>query len=100
VKCKIVKCEIAEQGKEKNRMGFNDNFRARTKAFALRVIKLFRALPRTDEARILGKQLLRTGTSVGANFRAATRARSKADSFLRLQSWPKKLMNPLIGWNY
>lgn len=60
-------------------MGFNDDFRVRTKAFALRVIKLFRALPRTEESRVLGRQLLRSGTSVGANFRAATRARSKAE---------------------
>lgn len=60
-------------------MGFNDDFRIRTKSFALRVIKLFRALPGTDESRILGKQLLRSATSVGANFRAASRARSKAE---------------------
>jgi len=60
-------------------MGFNDDFRIRTKAFALRIIKLFRALPKTEEARIIGKQLLRSGCSVGANFRAATRGRSKKE---------------------
>jgi four helix bundle protein len=53
--------------------------RNRTKQFALRIIRLFRHLPRSPEAQVLGKQLLRSGTSVGANYRAARRARSKAE---------------------
>ena len=53
--------------------------RARTKQFALGIIKLFRILPRTEEARVIGRQLLRSGTSVAANYRAACRARSKAE---------------------
>lgn len=65
-------------------MGFNDEFRERTKSFALRIIKLYRSLPRTEEAKIIGKQLLRSGCSVGANFRAATRARSKAEFYSKL----------------
>lgn len=51
----------------------------RTKQFAIRIIKLFRSLPKTDEARIVGKQVLRSGTSVGANYRAVCRARSTAE---------------------
>jgi len=51
----------------------------RTKRLALRVIGLFRALPHTEEARALGKQLLRSATSVAANYRAACRARSQAE---------------------
>jgi four helix bundle protein len=51
----------------------------RTKAFALRVIKLVGSLPNTLVARRLGDQLLRAGTSVAANYRDACRARSKAD---------------------
>ena len=51
----------------------------RTKVFALRVIKMFSALPKTEVARVLGKQVLRSGTSVGANYREAHRARSKAE---------------------
>ncbi len=51
----------------------------RTKQFALRVITLFRALPKTDEARVIGKQLLRSATSVAANYRSVCRARSRAD---------------------
>ena len=53
--------------------------RERTKEFALRIIRLFSALPKTVEARVLGKQLLRSGTSVGANYREAYRARSKSE---------------------
>ena len=51
----------------------------RTKRFALRIITMFRALPKTEEARIIGKQVLRSSTSVAANYRAACRARSKAE---------------------
>ena len=51
----------------------------RTKAFALRILRMFAALPKTTEAQVLGKQVLRSGTSVGANYREAHRARSKAE---------------------
>jgi len=51
----------------------------RTKAFALRIVGMFSALPKTTEAQVLGKQLLRSGTSIGANYREAFRARSKAE---------------------
>ena len=57
----------------------SEALRDRTKRFALRVIRLFRSLPHSPEAQVLGKQLLRAGTSVGANYRAAGRARSKAE---------------------
>ena len=53
--------------------------KARTKAFALRVIRLCRALPASDEARVVRRQLLRSATSVAANYRAATRARSRRE---------------------
>ena len=51
----------------------------RTKKFAIEIVRLFRTLPRTDEARVIGKQLLRSGTSVAANYRALCRARSRPD---------------------
>ena len=51
----------------------------RTKEFALRIIRLFRALPKAREAQRIGDQMLRAGMSVGANFREATRARSGAE---------------------
>jgi four helix bundle protein len=51
----------------------------RTKKFALAVISFWEALPKDETGRILGRQLLRSGCSVGANYRAACRAKSKAD---------------------
>lgn len=51
----------------------------RTTEFALRIVRMFTALPKTDEARTLGKQVLRSGTSIGANYREARRARSTAE---------------------
>jgi four helix bundle protein len=60
-------------------MSRQEELRNRTKRFALRIIRLFRSLPRSTEAQVLGKQLLRSGTSVGANYRAAGRSRSKAE---------------------
>ena len=55
------------------------NLAVRTKNFALQIIRLFPKLPRTTEAQVLGKQLLRAGTSVGANYREAYRGRSKPE---------------------
>src|ERR1051325_2648319 len=54
-------------------------FKRARKNFALRVIRIFSSLPRTTEAQILGKQVLRSGTSIGANYREAYRGRSKAE---------------------
>lgn len=56
----------------------------RSKAFALRVIRLFRTLPFRTDTQVLGKQLLRCGTSVAANYRAACRSRSKAEFIARI----------------
>lgn len=55
------------------------NLKIRTLEFALRIVKLFGALPKTTQAEVIGKQVLRSGTSVGANFREASRARSNAE---------------------
>ena len=56
-----------------------EEFKVRPKAFALRVIKVVDALPRDTVAKTLGHQLLRSGTSVAANYRASVRAKSSAD---------------------
>jgi four helix bundle protein len=56
-----------------------DELRHRTKTFAIRIVNLFRSLPRSPDAQTLGKQILRSGTSVAANYRAVCRARSKAE---------------------
>ena len=56
----------------------------RTKTFALRIMKLVDALPKTTAARAIGSQLIRSGTSVSANYRAACRGRSKAEFIAKL----------------
>ena len=61
------------------------DLRVRTKAFALRVIKLYIALPKRHEAQILGGQILRSGTSVGAHYREACRAKSDADFISKIE---------------
>ncbi|HWC60513.1 MAG TPA: four helix bundle protein [Verrucomicrobiae bacterium] len=57
----------------------NVDLKQRTKRFALDAITFFEALPKDETSRVLGRQLLRSGTSVGANYRAAKRAKSNAD---------------------
>ena len=94
-----------------------DELRDRTKKFALRIIKLVNALPNTIVGRAIGGQLVSSGTSVGANYRAACRGRSKAEFNFKLHIvleeadesafWleviieaellPKKLVIPLLN---
>jgi four helix bundle protein len=62
-----------------NNLDFATQMQERTKTFAVKVVKFFTKLPKTDEARVLGRQMLRSGTSVAANYRAACRAKSSAD---------------------
>jgi four helix bundle protein len=61
-----------------------EEMKMRTKQFALRVVRLVQSLPPNLVAEVLGKQLLRSGTSVGANYRAACRAKSTADFINKL----------------
>ena len=61
-----------------------NDLRERTKQLALRVIRLYGALPRRVETSVIGHQLLRAGTSVGANYREAFRARSDAEFLAKL----------------
>ena len=56
-----------------------EELRNRTKAFAVRIVRLYKSLPYRSDAQVLGKQLLRCGTSAAANYRAACRARSRAE---------------------
>jgi len=62
-----------------NNLEFAKRMQQRTMDFAVQAVKFFVKLPKTDEARIPGKQFLRAGTSVGANYRAVCRAKSDAD---------------------
>ncbi|WP_029629998.1 four helix bundle protein [Zavarzinella formosa] len=67
------------------------DLRVRTKQFALRIIRLYSALPKRTEAEVIGKQALRSGTSVGANFREAHRSRSDAEFVSKLGDCLKEL---------
>ena len=63
----------------------------RTKVFALRIIRLYAALPKTTEAQVIGKQLLRSGTSVGAHVREGKRSRSDAELISKIEGGLQKL---------
>jgi four helix bundle protein len=65
--------------------------RERTKVFALRIIRLYRALPKTTESQVMGKQVLRSGTSIGANYREAYRARSGVEFIAKMGDCLKEL---------
>lgn len=65
---------------------FAEVFKKRTKKFVVDNIKLYRELPKTEEAKIVGRQLLRSSSSVGANYRAACRARSQAEFHAKLST--------------
>ena len=69
----------------------NEDLRARTKEFALRIIRMFAALPKSEVARVLGRQVLRSGTAVEANYREAYRARSRAEFVSKLGDCLKEL---------
>ena len=62
------------------------DLKSRTQKFALRIIKLFSSLPKTSEAQVIGKQVLRSGTSVGAQYLEACRARSTSEFISKMQS--------------
>jgi four helix bundle protein len=61
-----------------------EKLRLRTKRFAIGLVHLCRSLPRSEEARIIGRQLLRSGTGTAANYRSAGRARSRAEFLAKL----------------
>lgn len=62
------------------------DLRSRTVDFALRIIKLYTSLPKTTEAQVFGKQVLRSGTSIGAHYRERHRAKSDADIVHKFQT--------------
>ena len=63
----------------------NEDLKIRTKDFAIRIIKLSAALPKSTESQVLGKQILRCGTSVGAQYREAQHAKSDADFISKIE---------------
>ena len=71
--------------------GGYEDLTTRTRRFALAVIRLYSTLPKTVEAQVMGKQLLRSGTSVGAHYREATRARSTAEFVSKIDGGRQEL---------
>lgn len=69
----------------------SNDLKERTKEFAIRVIRLYGELPKVTECQVLGKQLLRSGTSVGANYREAYRSRSTAEFVAKIGDCLKEL---------
>ncbi|MCU0390394.1 MAG: four helix bundle protein [Thermoflexibacter sp.] len=67
-----------------NQIEFNELFKRKTKTLAVKIVKLYGEIPKTDENQIIGKQLLRSATSTAANYRAVCRARSEAERYSKL----------------
>jgi len=74
-----------------------ETFKRRTKDVALRVVKLTSSLPQTREADVLARQLLRSGTSIGANYRSACRAKSTPDIISKL-GWVEEEADESLYW--
>src|SRR3972149_10269707 len=77
--------------RRKRKSSSKADLRTRTKLFALRIIRLHGALPKTPEAQVIGWQILKSGTSVGAHYREATRARSTAEFVSKIEGGLQEL---------
>jgi len=93
-----------EEEEEKEKMegqgeGKPYDLKVRTKEFALRIIKLYAALPKSTEAQVIGKQILRSGTSVGAQYHEGHRAKSDADFINKLEAPFRNSTKLVIGLN-
>src|SRR5688500_9741715 len=77
----------------------SNDLMVRTKDFAIRIIRLYTSLPKTTEAQVLGKQLLRSGTSVGAHYHEATRSRSNAEFISKLEAGLQELEETIYWLN-
>src|SRR5437868_14901044 len=69
----------------------DEDLKVRTRSFALRIIRLYAQLPTKTEAQVIGKQVLRSGTSVGAHYRESCRAKSDADFISKLEGGLQEL---------
>ncbi len=70
---------------EESEVGKRQDLKERTKQYALRIIRLYTSLPKTTEAQVMGRQVLKSGTSVGAQYREANRAKSDADFISKVE---------------
>lgn len=74
-----------------------NDLKQRTKQFALKIISLVEGLPKSPSTQVIGRQILRSGTSVGANYRAACRAKSRAD-FISKMGTVEEEVDETIYW--
>jgi four helix bundle protein len=74
-------------------------FKDRTKQLAIEILRLVEKMPRSISADVLARQIVRSGTSIGANYRATCRAKATADLPTSSRSSKKKAMKLLTGWN-
>jgi four helix bundle protein len=81
---KYFRIKINILNNDKDMETFNDEFRRRTKALAMKIVQLYSRLGSKEDSKIIGKQLLRSSTSMAANFRASCRARSEAEHYSKL----------------
>jgi four helix bundle protein len=79
-----------EGGRMKDEDGAPDLYE-RTKQFAIRIVRLYASLPKSTEAQVIGRQVLRAGTSIGAHYREARRAKSDADLISKIESGLQEL---------
>lgn len=82
---------------QQEKIEFAETLKLRTKKFALAVLKLYQAMPKRGEYLIIGNQLLRAATSVASNYRAACRARSKAEFFSKISIVVEEADESLFG---
>ena len=92
----ISRQQVTEKALTMNKWELED----RTKRFALRIIAFVANLPRRGIGDVIGYQLLKAGTSVGANYREANRRNQVMTSSIRSQSWKRKSRKAGIGWNW
>lgn len=84
--------EVAKSGRLSHS---KQDIRERTRAYALRIIRLYRVLPKSGDAQVIGKQLLRSGTSVGAHIAEANRGKSSADFTCKIEGAMQELEESL-----
>lgn len=65
-------------------ISYSQKLKKRTKDFAIRIVKIYRNLPKSGESKVIGNQFLRSGTSIAANYRACCRARSNAEFIAKI----------------
>jgi four helix bundle protein len=67
-----------------DKIEFNEMMRNKTKNIAVRIVKMYTSLPKTEDAQVIGKQIIRSATSMAANYRASCRARSRREFFAKM----------------